>query len=65
MEHRSAALPSKSEQDQGVQRAQGACRLRVQREALVERLREIYRTQDEDPLLGLLREGSLAELAGA
>jgi murein DD-endopeptidase MepM/ murein hydrolase activator NlpD len=40
-------------------------RLRLQREALVERLREIYRTQDEDPLLGLLREGSLAELAGA
>lgn len=40
-------------------------RLAVQRQALVERLREIYRTQDDDPLLGLLRGGSLSELAGA
>ena len=30
-------------------------RLVVQRQALVERLREIYRTQDDDPLLGLLQ----------
>lgn len=40
-------------------------RLRLQRQALVERIREIYRTGDEDPLLGLLQGGSLAELAGA
>ncbi len=40
-------------------------RLRVQRQALIERIREIYRTQDDDPLLGLLREGTLAELAGS
>lgn len=40
-------------------------RLRVQRQAMVERLREIYRTQDDDPLLGLLSGGSLSELAGA
>ena len=40
-------------------------RLRVQRQALVERLREIYRTQDDDPLLGLLQRGTLSELAGA
>lgn len=40
-------------------------RLTLQRQALVERLREIYRTQDDDPLLGLLRGGSLSELAGA
>lgn len=40
-------------------------RLRVQRQALVERLRELYRTGDDDPLLGLLQGGSLAELAGA
>ena len=40
-------------------------RLRLQRQALVERIREIYRTGDDDPLLGLLRGGSLAELAGA
>jgi murein DD-endopeptidase MepM/ murein hydrolase activator NlpD len=39
-------------------------RLRVQRQALVERLREIYRTGDDDPLLGLLDGGGLAELAG-
>lgn len=40
-------------------------RLKVQRQALVERLREIYRTEDDDPLLGLLQGGSLSELAGA
>lgn len=40
-------------------------RLALQRQALVERLREIYRTEDDDPLLGLLRGGSLSELAGA
>ena len=40
-------------------------RLRLQRQALMERLREIYRTADDDPLLGLLQGGSLAELAGA
>lgn len=40
-------------------------RLALQRQALVERLREIYRTKDDDPLLGLLRGGSLSELAGA
>ncbi|MBU6363270.1 MAG: M23 family metallopeptidase [Acidobacteria bacterium] len=40
-------------------------RLKLQRQALVERIREIYRTQDDDPLLGLLQGGSLAELAGA
>ena len=40
-------------------------RLKLQRQALVERLREIYRTEDDDPLLGLLQNGSLAELAGA
>ncbi|MDA3005688.1 MAG: M23 family metallopeptidase, partial [Actinomycetota bacterium] len=39
--------------------------LKVQRQALVERLREIYRTEDDDPLLGLLQGGSLSELAGA
>ncbi|MEO2058292.1 MAG: peptidoglycan DD-metalloendopeptidase family protein [Thermoleophilia bacterium] len=40
-------------------------RLRVQRQALAERIREIYRTEDDDPLLGLLQGGSLAEIAGA
>ncbi len=40
-------------------------RLRVQRQALAERIREIYRTEDDDPLLGLLQRGSLAEIAGA
>ncbi len=40
-------------------------RLQVQRQALVERIREIYRTEDDDPLLGLLQGGSLSELAGA
>jgi len=40
-------------------------RLTVQRQALIERIREIYRTQDDDPLLGLLQGGSLAELAGS
>lgn len=40
-------------------------RLKVQRQALVERLREIYRTEDDDPLLGILQGGSLSELAGA
>ena len=40
-------------------------RLRVQRQALAERIREIYRTGDDDPLLGLLQGGSLAEIAGA
>lgn len=40
-------------------------RLSVQRQALIERIREIYRTQDDDPLLGLLQGGSLAELAGS
>lgn len=40
-------------------------RLRLQREVLAERIREIYRAGDEDPLLGLLQGGSLAELAGA
>ncbi|MBM3635224.1 MAG: hypothetical protein FJW99_08110 [Actinobacteria bacterium] len=40
-------------------------RLALQRQALVERIREIYRNEDDDPLLGLLQGGSLAELAGA
>ena len=38
-------------------------RLRLQRQALVERIREIYRTGDDDPLLGLLQGGSLARPA--
>lgn len=40
-------------------------RLTVQRQALIERIREIYRTEGDDPLLGLLQGGSLAELAGS
>ncbi len=68
-EHRMAAgTLAQVNRDLAFQRRQlrvATGRLTLQRQALGERLREIYRTQDDDPLLGLLRGGSLSELAGA
>ncbi len=39
-------------------------RLVLQRAALAERLREIYRTGDRDPILALFESGSLADVVG-
>lgn len=67
--HRMAAgTLAQVNRDLGFQRRQlriATGRLKVQRQALIERIREIYRTQGDDPLLGLLQGGSLAELAGS